>query len=77
VKRQERNEILTRHRISQHTLPNLLYFLFFPLHIFHFSANPHLLHWQAAQADTQTKACQRVCKANAPREIVFKKFTDT
>ena len=29
-------------------------------------------HLQFAQANTQTKACQRACKANAPREIVLK-----
>jgi len=59
VKRQERNEILTRHRISRHPLPTLLYFLFSPPHIFNFSANPHLAHCQAAQANAETKACQR------------------
>jgi hypothetical protein len=52
---------LIEHRSNRHSLPTLLHFLFSPSHIFYFSASPPLAHWQAPQANTKTKAYQRVC----------------
>lgn len=31
-------------------------------------------HWQAPQADTQAKACQRVCLSNAEKKILKTSF---
>jgi len=65
---QHTDHIANGQRVSRHSLPTLLYFLFSPPHIFFNSilAKRTLAHLQAAQADTQTQACKRANFANAP-----------
>ena len=57
-------------RVSRHSLPTFLYFLFSPPHIFFNSilASRTLAHLQAAQADPQTQACKRANFVNAQTE---------
>ncbi|MFP5471981.1 MAG: hypothetical protein ACLGGV_10350, partial [Bacteroidia bacterium] len=66
-----RNDITNGQRVSRHSLPTLLYFLFSPPHIFFNSilASRTLAHLQAAQADPQTQACKRANFAIAQRQV--------
>lgn len=66
-----RKDIAIRQRVSRHSLPTLLYFLFSPPHIFFNSilASRTLAHLQAAQADPQTQACKRANFAIAQRQV--------
>jgi len=69
---QHTDHISNGQRVSRHSLPTLLYFLFSPPHIFINSilASRTLAHLQAAQADPQTQACKRANFANAPMTII-------
>jgi hypothetical protein len=61
------DHVATGQRVSRHSLPTLLYFLFSQRHIFFNSilANRTLPDLQAAQADPQTQSYKRGNSANA------------
>jgi hypothetical protein len=65
---QHTDHISNGQRVSRHSIPTLLYFLFSQPHIFFNSilASRTLAHLQAAQADTQTQACKKANFATAP-----------
>ena len=65
------DHITNGQRVSRHSLPTLLYFLFSPPHIFFNSilASRTLAHLQAAQADPQDQTCKRANFAITQRQV--------